>query len=304
MIFLKNFLYHFPDKRFMIEFLSLAPYKSGKNRSMRHPCQSRCLKRHLPEADETRITGWALRPTWSTSDVLNLCSVISSSPIIWSGEKKILLTARLSWIITHKDRHSNSNHGEPSQENDPKIYFLSTDTLWRNPQISALNNVLLSSPFVLPAPVSLPCTLPASLTRLSRRQWETFLPRSSSLSHCFVQPALLTGSPVEEREWRGARGVRAPKLRNPLVEGGRAGGEAGLEMDCAEMRRRLCFSSPALTWAQKMQRSCFHSRDPSIVVWVGIVWSSLSWRGGGVCYKRVIRITGQYSGTQSAGNLK
>lgn len=233
-----------------------------------------------------------------------LCNFILSNNLEWR-KKKILLTAILSWIITHKERQSNSNHGEPSQENDPKIYFLSTDTLWRNPQISALNNVLLSSPFVLPAPVSLPCTLPSSLTRLSRRQWETFLPRSSSLSHCFVQPALLTGSPVEEREWkRGGGGMRAPKLRKPLVEGGRAGREAGLEMDCAEMRMRLCFNSPALTWAQRMQRSYFHSRDPSILVWVGIVWSSLSWRGGGVCYKRAIRITGQYSGTQSAGNLK
>lgn len=115
----------------------------------------------------------------------------------------------------------------------------------------------------------------------------------------------LTGGGERVKEGEGGRGgTRAPKLRKPLVEGGRAGGEAGLEMDCAEMRMRLCFNSPALTWAQRMQRSCFHSRDPSISVWVGIVWSSLSWRGGGVCYKRVIRITGQYSGTQSAGNLK
>lgn len=106
------------------------------------------------------------------------------------------------------------------------------------------------------------------------------------------------------RESEGGAGVPAPKLRKPLVEGGRAGREAGLEMDCAEMRMQLCFKTPALMWAQRMQRSCFHSRDPSISIWVGIVWSSLSWRGGGVCYKRVIRITGQYSGTQSAGNLK
>lgn len=64
---------------------------------------------------------------------------------------------------------------------------------------------------------------------------------------------------------RGEGGMWAPKLRKPLVQGGRAGGEAALEMDCAEMRMRLCFNSPTLMRAQRMQRSCFHSRDPSIL---------------------------------------
>lgn len=62
----------------------------------KHPCQSKCLRRHLPEADETRNTGGALRPTGSTCDILNLCPAISSPP--WSGveKKKKIFTALLS----------------------------------------------------------------------------------------------------------------------------------------------------------------------------------------------------------------
>ena len=42
----------------------------------KHPFESRSLKRHLPEEDESRITGRAFRLAGFTFGVLNLCSEI------------------------------------------------------------------------------------------------------------------------------------------------------------------------------------------------------------------------------------
>lgn len=46
--------------------------------------------RDLPEADETKITGGAIRPVWSTCNVLNLCSVISSAPRTHVGGREMI----------------------------------------------------------------------------------------------------------------------------------------------------------------------------------------------------------------------
>lgn len=54
------------------------PNISGKNKGF--PVKDKCHRRHLPEVDEMKITGGALRPAGSTCDVLNLCSAISSFP--------------------------------------------------------------------------------------------------------------------------------------------------------------------------------------------------------------------------------
>lgn len=50
---------------------------------------SATLRRVLPGADETRITGGAFRPTGSTCNVLNLCSAISCPPR--SGVRKKII---------------------------------------------------------------------------------------------------------------------------------------------------------------------------------------------------------------------
>lgn len=79
-----NFLCHFPEnssKHSAIFFLN----KSVKKQ--KHLCQSKCLRRCLPEVDETRITGEMFRPSGSICDVLNLCSAISFPP--WSGVEKM-----------------------------------------------------------------------------------------------------------------------------------------------------------------------------------------------------------------------
>lgn len=54
------------------------PNISGKNKGF--PVKDKCHRRHLPEVDEMKITGGALRPAGSTCDVLNLCPAISSFP--------------------------------------------------------------------------------------------------------------------------------------------------------------------------------------------------------------------------------
>lgn len=217
--------------------------------------------------------------------------------LMWRKKKlEKLFTALLSLLITHQGREMPR---EDSQEEDTKIHFRLTYTLSRNPLISAVNNVLFSAPFMLCGPFSLLCTLPSSLTRLSRRQWETFLPRSSSLSQCFVQLALLTGSPVEEKQRRGGS---LKTLCQSLVEGRRARGNFRNEL------RRVWdwahFNSPGFMWGKRWCSSHATAVEPPPVL-SELVQSGLVSVGGEVgCVIRVIRIAGQYSGRQSAGNSK
>ncbi len=120
---------------------------------------------------------------------------------------------------------------------------------------------------------------PSSLTRLSRRQSqrETFLPRSSSLSHGFVQLAPLTGSPAEER--RG--GGNGPKTSaSPPGEGRKAwwGFRERIEV-CLWTGSTLIQlvlrdqNDAVVTMLQQSPLPCCQS-------WYGLVWSQLVGRWG------------------------
>lgn len=98
-----------------------------------------------------------------------------------------------------------------------------THTLYRNLLISAVNNVMFSSPFMLLGPFSLsrapslPLLPGCPGDRVSERH---FFPEAPlSLSHGFVQLALLTGSWMEER--RGGESSQKASYTS-LEDSGRA----------------------------------------------------------------------------------
>ena len=137
--------------------------------------------------------------------------------LVW-GKRK-LFTGLLSDLITHEEKEREKQRGALHPSSPPQ-------TLYRNPLISAVNNVLLFfSPVLSP---SLPLTpLLSSLTRLSRRQsvrdiysqkllsLSLSFSLSLSLSHGFVQPALLCCQAHQRRR----RWAQPETLCTLLMEG-------------------------------------------------------------------------------------
>lgn len=84
-------------------------------------------------------------------------------------------------------------------------------------------------------------------------------------------------------QWRRNGGGRSPKTSTShwwkAVEPGGI-----LEMNWGVFGTGTTLNHLDLCEEKMMQWSCCCSRGPSFSVWVGIVWSSLSWWGGGVCY--------------------